>query len=90
MERKPKESLLLIKGGNIIMLHKIKKVNRAKNTEIQFIATLQPEDAKGYIRTVEDITKLANQIYRANHGGGMPCPDNICRSSLLSSFLDVF
>jgi hypothetical protein len=30
-------------------------------------------------KALEQITLRAKQIYRANHGGGMPCPDAICR-----------
>lgn len=40
-----------------------------------------------YIEVLNIITKQSAQIFRANHGGGMPCPDNICSTHrLLDNF----
>jgi hypothetical protein len=33
-----------------------------------------------YLQSLEEITSRSKQIYRANHGGGMPCPEQICSS----------
>lgn len=60
----------------------------AEATEFTYVSTLSADKAEKYFKSVDSVTKEANQIYRANHGGGMPCPDNICTRSF--SVLDIF
>jgi len=54
--------------------------------EFNYKETLKPEEVKKFLKSAELITKQSSQIYRANHGGGMPCPHDICTNS---SILDI-
>ena len=54
---------------------------------IEHISTFDSEDsAQNYIEALNSTSAQAAQVFRANHGGGMPCPDNVC--SKPSFFLD--
>lgn len=39
---------------------------------------------KKYRDVLSQNTNKTSQLFRGNHGGGFPCPDNICESSEFS------
>lgn len=62
-----------------------KKLGKPKFV-ITFVSTFNSKNsAKSYIRAVNSTSTQAAQVFRANHGGGMPCPDSV---SSKPSFLD--
>lgn len=55
---------------------------------VDFEVTIEgKENLKKYETALNSTTLKATQLLRANHGGGMPCPDQVCSTP---SFFDYF
>lgn len=50
---------------------------------LKYKKTLNDDEMIAYIDSVKETVKEGAQLYRANHGGGMPCPDNVCATGKL-------
>jgi len=56
-----------------------------KKMKIEFIRTLMNKKAiRDYIKALKETTEQADKIFRANHSGGCPCPDEITKQGFLS------
>jgi len=65
----------------------IKKGKSVKRS-ISYKKTLNDKTTiRNYVRGLSSTSAEAAQIYRANNGGGMPCPDKVCSTpSILDNF----
>jgi hypothetical protein len=70
------------------MLEKIHNMLKKSDTELNYKRTLTDnKTALLFIDSVDDNAKIGLQIYRANHGGGMPCAEKVCFSANISEDL---
>jgi hypothetical protein len=61
---------------------------RSSALDVPFIVTMT---RRGELEELDDsldaTTAEASQVFRANHGGGMPCPDVVCsKPNLFDNF----
>jgi len=58
----------------------IRQKKKAKMTlPLVYVETLRnAEERREYVRGIIHTTREGARMYRANHGGGMPCPADIC------------
>jgi len=63
--------------------------NSKGKSEFNYKETLKSEEVKEFLKKAEWIAKQSNRIFRANNGGGMPCPHDICTHSSIFDFLSI-
>jgi hypothetical protein len=64
-----------------------KGAQKSQKEDLKCVRTLKPNEVGKFIESIELVSKESQQIYRANHGGGMPCPDSVYSTPGL---LDLF
>ena len=66
----------------------LKKEDTINKFDVDFVVTIRGrENLKKYNAALNLTTLKATQLLRANHGGGMPCPDQVCSAP---SIFDYF
>ncbi|MFH1461220.1 MAG: hypothetical protein ABIF84_02260, partial [Patescibacteria group bacterium] len=64
---------------------------KKQKTEMSCIKTLHGKKAtKALLKSLEETSKQAERIFRANHGGGCPCPKEIANPGFWSVLTENF